>query len=83
MKIWIVEGTSGEYSDQDQWIVCAYRSKERAEDVAANATRRADEIQKNRKRYEPIPDGANEFDPKMRMGGYTGTEYYTVECELK
>ena len=81
MKIWIVEGTTGEYSDRTDWVVCAYKSKKKAEDHVFNAMRRGKEIEKSRESRYRVAEGANEFDPKMRMD-YTGTEYYTVECEL-
>lgn len=83
MKIYIVEGTTGEYSDRTDWTVCAYRSKEKAEEHARNAMLRAVELNNNRStRYERPKQGSNSFDLNMQMD-YTGTEYYTIECELK
>jgi hypothetical protein len=29
-KIYLIEGTTGEYSDRQTWFVCAYRDKEKA-----------------------------------------------------
>lgn len=80
-KIWIVEGTTGEYSDRFDWTVCAYTSKEKAEQHARDAMQRAMEISKSRRTRYDTPKGINEFDPNMQMD-YTGTEYYTVETEL-
>jgi hypothetical protein len=82
MKIWIVEGTTGDYSDRSDWAVCAYSSQEKAEEHASKAMHRAMEIQKSNPRYYSPKPGENEFDSNMHMD-YTGTEYYTVECELK
>lgn len=82
MKIWIVEGTTGEYSDRDDWAVVAYKSKKKAEDHVRNAMLRAKEIEESRESRYHAAEGVNQFDPKMRMD-YTGTEYYTVECDLK
>jgi hypothetical protein len=82
MKIYIVEGTTGEYSDRQDWTVCAYRSEKKAEDHVRNAMLRAKEIEKSREDQYHVAAGVNEFDPDMRMD-YTGTEHYTVECELK
>jgi hypothetical protein len=79
MKIYIVEGSTGEYSDRQDWIVCAYQSKEKAEEHADKAEHRAKEMLP--KRYSNF-EGQNEFDPHMRMD-YTGTEYYVIETELK
>ena len=81
--IYIVQGTTGEYSDRSDWLVCAYRTKEAAETRARNAMLRAMEI-KNAKpdQYSNIPEGMkNEFDKSMSMD-YTGTEYTVLEVEL-
>ena len=85
-KIWIVEGTTGVYSDASYWTVCAYKTKEQAEEHARNAMLRGKEIQKQHPghTYHNWDENRvkNEFDPEMRLD-YTGTEYYTVECILK
>ncbi len=81
MKIYIVEGTTGEHSDRTDWVVCAYKSKKRAEDHVRKAMLRAKEIEQTRENRYSVPVGINEFDKHMRMD-YTGTEYYTVTCEL-
>jgi len=31
MKVYIVQGTCGEYSDRDEWVACAYLDKAKAE----------------------------------------------------
>ena len=82
IKIWIVEGTTGEYSDRSDWVVCAYQSEQKAEEHVRNAMLRAKEIQSTRPSRYDVVKGINEFDPKMQMD-YTGTEYYTVECDLR
>lgn len=80
--IWIVQGTTGEYSDRTDWYVCAYRSQEMAEEHASKAMRRAKEIQHgNKQYYRPVP-GENEFDPAMLLD-YTGTEYTTASIEIR
>jgi len=83
-KIWIVEGTTGVYSDASYWTVCAYKTKEQAEEHARNAMLRGKEIQKANPGYNHWDENRvrNEFDPEMRLD-YTGTEYYTVECVLR
>jgi hypothetical protein len=84
--IWIVNGTTGEYSDRTDWVVCAYHDNPKAEEHARNAMLRAKEIQKQHPGYTyhnwDENRVKNEFDPNMRLD-YTGTEYYTVECILK
>ncbi len=83
MKIYIVEGSTGEYSDRSEWVVCAFRSKEKAEELASKATLRAKELQGENWRYQSTEDrGINEFDLEMNMD-YTGTDYYVIETELK
>lgn len=81
--IYVVHGCTGDYSDSENWAVCAYRSKEKAEKHVSKAMHRAMELHKGRKtRYsEPAP-GSNEFDPNMQMQ-ITGTEYYIVSTELR
>ncbi len=81
MKIYIVGGTTGAYSDRTDWVVCAYTDSEQAETHVRNAMLRAKEIEKSRESRYTAVRGINEFDPEMRMD-YTGTEYYTVETEL-
>lgn len=87
MKIYIVEGSTGEYSDRRNWNVIAYTNKQEAEDHAFNATKRAKEIFPFREDFweynrSEFPDRLkNEFDPRMDMD-YTGTDYYVTEVEL-
>lgn len=81
MKIYIVGGTTGEYSDRSDWNVCAYKNEDRAEEHVRKAMLRAKELQGEYGRYSAIPKGSNEFDPDMQMD-YTGTEYYFATVEL-
>lgn len=83
-KIYIVQGSSGEYSDREEWLVCAYVNQQQAENHVLKATARAKEL------YAQIPDrwsssqilaGANEYDPAMRTH-YAGTIYYVGETTL-
>ena len=81
MKIYIVNGTTGEYSDRNDWVVCAYKDKALADAHVHDAMLRAKEIEKSDYRHDNDRN-KNEFDPNMRID-YTGTEYYVVETELK
>jgi hypothetical protein len=81
-KIWVVRGTTGEYSDRSEWPVCAYKDEQKAKDHAEMATKRAKEIEATRKNRYPRCEGLNEFDPNMSID-YTGTEYFIEEMELK
>ena len=82
MKVWIVMGTTGEYSDRSEWPVCVYADEARAQARAEAATQRAAEIYEARPRYSAPPEGANEHDPKMQMD-YTGTTYFLAESEMR
>jgi hypothetical protein len=81
VKIYIVYGTTGEYSDRSDWIVCAYENKKFAEDHVSKAMHRAMEISKKRMSLFDLAGEKNEFDPGMKMD-YTGTEYTVLETEL-
>lgn len=85
MKIWIVEGSTGEYSDRTDWVVCAYRTEEQAQEHAWKAMLRAKELAKiNWNHYkDKFKNVVNEYDLKMRLDYSTGTVYYHFECELK
>ena len=86
MNVYIVKGHTGEYSDRNDWIVCAYQDKDKAELLVKNASRRASEIFAEMERdilnswYGERNDlkYINEYDPSMQMD-YTGT-YYTYDA---
>jgi hypothetical protein len=80
-KIYVVMGSTGEYSDRSEWPVVAFRDEEEAQKSVENATRRANECGANRASQYQIEKGVNEFDPDMRMD-YTGTSYYYMTVEL-
>lgn len=83
-RIWIVAGTTGEYSDRSDWAVCAYRSEEAANRHVSKAQLRAKELEKAgwRSVYPFSEREVNEYDHKMSMD-YTGTEYFTYSVELR
>ena len=91
MKIFVVEGHCGEYSDHRDWPVKAFTSEFGAKQLVAKATRRAEEIyalaQANTGHYwvpynERVnPLYINEFDPNMETD-YTGTTYQYFEIDL-
>lgn len=83
-QIYIVQGSTGEYSDHTEWVIAAYRKEEEAQAHVAAATARAREL-----KVDPGSDGRikdwyqkrksaerqNQFDPQMQID-YTGV-YYT------
>jgi hypothetical protein len=83
MNIYIVMGTTGEYSDRSEWSVVAFKDKEMAKKHVTLATEQANEI------YKTMIDGIydfdalpiNPYDPKMKMD-YSGTSYFINETIL-
>lgn len=81
-NIWIVEGSSGEYSDRRDWVVCAYRTEAEAKRHAELAEARSKELRRDSGSYWDIPAGANEWDPQ-ELHDYTGTRYWHSLTELR
>lgn len=83
MKVHVVMGTTGEYSDRDEWLVRAFVSRRRAEKFALACKVRANEIvAKYPDSRWDIPKGEHEMDPGFRAD-YTGTDYFVcAETEL-
>jgi hypothetical protein len=91
MKIYVVMGVTGEYSDRNEWPVCAFSDEKMAQERVEKATFRAAEIriQKDAGRaaggnwYEAEKAllQTNEFDPDMEMD-YTGTSYFLYTVDL-
>jgi hypothetical protein len=79
VKVYVVMGATGEYSDHRTWTVCAYQDKKRAEEHADLAKIEAHKIQKQDDYW--ACGGKNIYDPKMQMQ-YTGTDYYTIDVDL-
>ena len=79
MKIYVVWGVTGEYSDQQSWLVCAYRDRVLAERHSDRAAQRAHQI------FHTVgyhTDAKNLWDPEMRMD-YAGTDYCVLEVDLR
>lgn len=93
MKVYVVVGTTGEYSDRIEWQVCAYRDEEQAKAHVQGAEGyvRAN-YQTGRPRliggmvYE-VPDGdENPWDPELPTYAgsvYTGVSYSYSAVELR
>ena len=82
MIIYIVVGSTGEYSDRYEWYVCAYRDKQEAEIRVSECKKKAKEWESVRDNdFRGPPDNHYECDPNMRMD-YTGTDYYLETTEL-
>jgi hypothetical protein len=93
-QIYVVMGTTGEYSDRIEWPVHAYFDKEQAEEHVVRADRRAKEAQAvydswyavgrgSGNRFPTLPDNAafKDEDPNFQAD-YTGTYYYIIEVPI-
>lgn len=80
--IWVVQGTTGEYSDRDEWIVVAVNSQELAEewikalDIQYQSI--PPELRDDRWEHQDAIEKIMSLDPKFRMD-YTGTSYFYSE----
>lgn len=86
MKIYVVQGSTGEYSDNREWLVKAFVNEKRAADLVQKASERAREVFAMRDDNDwytyPRPERFNnEHDPNMQVD-YTGTNYGILEVEL-
>jgi len=92
MKIWIVYGSTGEYSDRVEWAVMAYTDELKARVHVENCTAWFREYgpYANLAPREPKWAAyirwndqklANPYDPNMSVD-YTGTRWYLDEVEL-
>ena len=85
MTVYVVEGNTGEYEDRFDWIVKAFTSKDRAEDLA----RELNILVKNSGRDMSYEDRDNlqnmireNLDPNCYVE-YTGTYYSIKEIEVE
>ena len=79
MLIYIVEGSSGEYSDHREWPVKAFVHEEDAKDLVKNATVEANIAFVQYDKY--CTNVPNKYDPHMNMT-YTGVRYSYFPIEL-
>jgi hypothetical protein len=84
MKVYIVFGTTGEYSDRSEWMVAAYTSEDNAKQHVLKATEHANAWQERRNSHEldaltwgewyALEKSSNPLDPAFKMDN-TGTTY--------
>lgn len=84
--LYIVMGSTGEWSDRTEWAVLAFIDEEKAQAHVELATARANEIHQaqSRARRTGVDDDSsaqNEYDPHMGMD-YNGTRYYVLSVPL-
>ena len=82
MRIYLVHGSTGEYSDRNEWVICGYKSREAAEQHKARAQQRQADLEAQHDYWGDIPLDANQFDLAKDIQ-YTGKTYQVSEIELK
>lgn len=90
MRIYVVFGQTGEWSDHCTWPVKAFKHLDNAKELITKATASANEffqaVESNEVcKYDlSLQDWAkvNPYDPKFSMD-YTGTSYYYTVVELE
>lgn len=86
MKVWIVEGSTGEYEDRCEWIVKGFVSKEHAMSLRTKLESVLKEEELHRENmglnYDDIPDKLLQLDPDASVD-YTGASYslYSIDVE--
>lgn len=85
-KVFVVVGQTGEYSDRDEWFVCAYADELMAQEHVRLAGARANEIfaasEKDEHPWEVRGNSVNEYDPDANRMDYTGTTYYVAGVDV-
>lgn len=82
LPIFLVIGTTGEFDDYHEWVVCAYRNIESAQAHAKLANEDAKKRFSDRDRGSGIVQRVDSpLDPGMQID-YTGTTYYIEEIVL-
>jgi hypothetical protein len=85
VKIYVVMGSTGEYSDHEEWPVKAFTTRVAAEELVLNASNFAREALRKVNGatwfWEKMC-GLNPYDPEMKLD-YTGTYYGILELDLE
>lgn len=91
MKVWIIMGTTGEYSDRSEWPVRGYINEATARTEVEAMSARAREVQDEFRqvKYDFSPEGKARMSQIMQYIGddsfnadYTGTSYYLMEVDI-
>ena len=81
-EIFVVQGSTGEYSDRIEWIVAAFASEHEAYERADNAKAEADRLFEETKDDNPKRYGAkNKFDDQMIMD-WNNVIYGVIKIKL-
>lgn len=84
--IYIITGSTGEYSDRIEWPVAAYTYKDTAKQKVVELNALAREVWKEIEASDEfdtlIGKALKEIDPKVSIDYHTGVSYYLEEVEL-
>lgn len=79
--VYIVQATTGEYSDRVEWLVAAYFDIEQAKKHAELASLRAQELFNSHDSFYDILGETNQYDPEMSVD-YNGVHYDVLELQV-
>jgi hypothetical protein len=80
--IYVVTGSTGEYSDRREWTVFAFMDEKKALDFADECEKEADRLNDERGGDFGLGGKTSKYDPFIQMD-YTGTVYFVEQVELK
>ena len=85
IRVWILTGETGEYSDRTEWLVRAYTDKAKAE---AECLKFCEWLRENGVYMDSVTNKSSIYDLKFDLDpnfqcDYTGTRYYLQETELE
>jgi hypothetical protein len=76
MMIYIVQGTSGEYSDRTEWVVCAWSNEEVAKDHITALTSRFRELKAQLSDSDAVEAAMRVDDPQARCETWGELNYF-------
>ncbi len=80
-KVWLVYGSTGEYSEFTEWVVCACLEEQRAIDITKELNNWC--VEKGFDHSSASWDGPKpDLDPNFHAN-YTGTGYSYYEVEIR
>jgi len=82
MRIYVVQGSTGQYDDHCEWLVKAFKSKDKAKEFVAQANEHAENLKSNRESEYSFSDEAHPMDPNY-ITDYTGSSYTFHPVELE
>jgi hypothetical protein len=84
VKVYIVQGSCGEYSDRREWSIKVYADQKRAEQHVLNAEKWSQEWYVTRPDYfeRDLEKPESPYDPFFQHD-YTGTRYWLDEVDAE